>query len=241
MRPRWAVELCRFRGTEVWLDASWIVLLPLATWSLAVGYFPEHYPVFGVVLDWFLGLAGATGLCVAVALHEAVHLLVRPRGAKRPCTVIVHLVGGIPCEATSFSGRSGLWAIAAGPPSSLILAALTFWAALNAGPFSRPLEALLGYLAIVNVLLAVMHSVPAWPFDAGRLLACALPRVGGMVRALGAVASIGLLLLGGREVIVDRSGLLGAWIAIVGVLVAWALYEPTGVKKFTRFPSGSRK
>jgi hypothetical protein len=35
---------------------------------------------------------------------------------------------------------------------------MTFWAALNAGPFSRSFEALLGYLAIVNVLLAVVHQ-----------------------------------------------------------------------------------
>ena len=230
MRPRWAVQLCSFCGTEVWLDASWIVLLPLVTWALAVGYFPEHYPVFGVVLDWLLGLAGAAGLCVAVALHEAMHLMVQPRGSKSSCIVIVHLVGGAPFGATSCGCGTHLWAVAAGPPASLILAAVTFWAALNAGPFSRPLEALLGYLAIVNVLLAAVHSVPAWPFDAGRLLGYVLPRLGvsntlaaRIVRALGAVVSVGLILLGGRGVMVDRSGLLGAWIAIVGALVAWAL------------------
>ncbi len=230
MRPRWAVQLCTFRGVDVWLDGSWVVLLPFAAWSLAIGYFPEHYPVFGVVLDWLIGLAGAAGLCVAVALHEAVHLLVQPRGVKPTCTLIVHLFGSAPSGLPGCGVGNDLWALAAGPLASLIVAAVTFWAALNVGPFSRPLEALLGYLAIVNVLLALVHCVPAWPFDAGRLLCCALARLGvstilagRIVRGLGACVSIGLILLGGWQMIVGGSRLLGSWMAIVGALVAWAL------------------
>jgi len=196
MEPRWGVQLCTFRGTEVWLDASWLVVLPFIVWSLAVGYFPENYPVFGVALNWLMGLAGAAGLFVAVLLHEATHLLIRQRGGKPRCTLIVHIVGGVPCGSGGGGGRKDFWAMAAGPPASLTLAAVTFWAALNAGPFSRPLEALLGYLAVVNVLLAALHSVPVWPFDAGRLVACALPRVGvssvlaaRIARALGALTA----------------------------------------------------
>jgi Zn-dependent protease len=241
MRPRWAVQLCTFRGTGVWLDCSWIVLVPCAAWSLAVGYFPEHYPVFGVVLDWLLGLAGAAGLCVAVALHEVVHLLVQARGATRSCTVIVYLVGSTPSGTARWGDGTDLSALAAGPLVSLLVAAAAFWAALNAGPFSRPLEALLGYLAMVNMLLAVVHSVPAWPFDAGRLLGCMLQRFGvsyilaaRIVTALAAVISVGLIVLGGRQVIVARSAMLGAWTAIIGALVAWALATEQLRQKTTR-------
>ena len=46
-RQSWAVRLGTVGVTEVWLDATWIVVLPLAAWSLAVVYFPENYPVFG--------------------------------------------------------------------------------------------------------------------------------------------------------------------------------------------------
>jgi Zn-dependent protease len=230
MRPHRAVQLCTFRGTEVWFDASWIVLLPFATWSLAVGYFPEQYPVFGAVLNLLLGLAGAAGLCVSVLVHEAVHLLVQQPCEKPLCTVVVHVVGSVSCQACAGGHRTHLWAIAAGPPASLILAAVTFWAALNAGPFSRPLEALLGYLAIVNVLLAALHSIPAWPLDAGRLIGRALPRLGvpsvlaeRIVSALGVLVSCGLILLGGWQMVAFGSRLLGIWIAIVGALLAWAL------------------
>jgi Zn-dependent protease len=232
MEPRWAIHLCRFRDTEVWLDASWLVLLPFIAWSLAVGYFPEHYPVFSVVVDWLMGLAAAAASLVAVLLHEAAHLLIQPRGAQPFCTLTVHVVGGMPCGGGGCCGgdRTGFRAIAAGPGVSLILAAVTFWAALNAGPFSRPLEALLGYLAIVNVLLALLHSIPAWPFDAGRLVACALARLGTssilaarVAKMLGGLAAIGLLLLGAWQVIGVGSRLLGAWIAIGGLLVAYAI------------------
>jgi Zn-dependent protease len=226
-RPRLAVQLCTFRGTQVWLDASWVVVLPFAVWSLAVGYVPEHYPVFGAVLSWLTGLAGAAGLLAAVLLHEAVHVLVEQRNARPRCAVIVHVVGSAPYPAC---GGGDVSALVAGPAASLVLSALTFWAALNTGPFSRPLEALMGYLALVNALLALAHCVPAWPFDAGRLVGSVLPRCGvpsvvaaGIVRTLGALVAFGLVLFGGWQIVVLGSRFIGVWIVAVGALIAWAL------------------
>jgi hypothetical protein len=182
------------------------------------------------VLNWVLGLAGAAGLCVLVLLHEAVHLLVQKGRAKPPCAVIVHVFGGVLCGPCGDGARTDFWVIAAGPPVNLILAAMTFLAALNAGPLSRPLEALLGYLAIVNVLIAVLHTVPAWPADAGCLVGCALVRFGvssavaaRIVGALGALAAFGLIILCGWQIIVLGARLLGAWSAIMGVLLARAI------------------
>ena len=226
-RPRLAVQLCTFRGAEVWLDVSWIVVVPFAVWSLAVSYVPEHYPVFGAVLSWLTGLVGAAGLLLAVLLHEAAHLLVEQRNAGPRRAFIVYVVGSAPYGG---GGRSDLLALVAGPAASLILAGVAFWAALNAGPFSRPLEALMGFLAIVNALLVLVHCVPAWPFDAGRLVACALARFGvpslvaeRSVRALGACVALALIVFGSWQAIVLGSRVLGVWIVLVGGLVAWAL------------------
>ena len=88
----------------------------------------------------------------------------------------------------------------------------------------------MGFLAIVNALLALVHCVPAWPFDAGRLVGCALPRLGvpspvaaRILRVLGALVAFGLILLGSWQMIVLGSRMLGLWIVFAGALVAWAL------------------
>ena len=81
---------------------------------------------------------------MAVLLHEAAHLLVEQRNAKPRRALIVHVIGSVPYAACSGRGPADFWANVAGPAASLVLSVLTFWAALNAGPFSRPVEALMG-------------------------------------------------------------------------------------------------
>jgi Zn-dependent protease len=103
---------------------------------------------------------------------------------------------------------------------------VTFWAALNVGPLSRPLEALLGYLAILNAALALLHALPAWPFDAGWLARAVLMRIGVKRRlagcvllALGAVAGCVLVLIGARQVLTTDDELFGTWTIMLGALV----------------------
>jgi Zn-dependent protease len=112
----------------------------------------------------------------------------------------------------------------------MLLAVAAFWGALNAGPLSRPLEALLGFLAIINALLAVLHGIPVAPFDAGVLLQVVLTRTGVkptaaqlLPVALGVLLASCLILLGLWQVASARGSLFGAWVAVVGALMLWAL------------------
>jgi Zn-dependent protease len=143
------------------------------------------------------------------------------------------IVGSVACSLDEADFRSAIAAIAAGPLASMLLAVAAFWGALNAGPSSRPLEALLGYLAIVNALLAVLHCLPVPPFDAGFVLRLVLVRIGtkpntahclGVV--LGAVVGSCLILMGIWQLGSARGGLFGAWVVLAGALVMWALREP---------------
>lgn len=39
-----SIKLGTFKGIEIGLDFSWILIFAWVTWSLATHYFPTHYP-----------------------------------------------------------------------------------------------------------------------------------------------------------------------------------------------------
>jgi Zn-dependent protease len=239
MRMCWAVQLGRFGATQLWLDASWVPVLPFATWSLAVVYFPQNYPVFAPLLDLALGVAGAAGLLASLLLHDTAHLLLARYFGLLPRTIMLNVPGSVayPVGEDCLRHRATVAIAAAGPLASILLASATFWGALNAGPLNRPLEALLGYLAVVNALLALLHLIPAWPFDAGWLLGWLLLRLGvkrsvaqRVLVALGLTVGSGWIVVGAWQFVSAPGGLLGPWVALGGALVIWALPTPASVR-----------
>ena len=73
------ITLFKLFGFEVRLDASWIIIAALVTWSLAVAVFPNEYRGLPVATYWWMGVAGALGLFVSIVLHELSHSLVATR------------------------------------------------------------------------------------------------------------------------------------------------------------------
>src|SRR5690606_10939269 len=83
-RRRWPmfeqrVSLFRILGFEVRIDASWLILAILVTWTLAVGLFPAWYPDLAANTYWWMGIVGALGLFVSIIFHELSHSLVARR------------------------------------------------------------------------------------------------------------------------------------------------------------------
>ena len=70
------ITLFKLFGFEVHLDASWIVIAALVTWSLAAAVFPSAYPALPQPVYWLMAVAGAFGLFGSIVLHELCHSLV---------------------------------------------------------------------------------------------------------------------------------------------------------------------
>ena len=70
------VTLFTLFGFDVRVDASWIILAGLITWSLATGVFPHAYQRLSPKAWWWMGAAGAVGLFASIVVHEFFHSLV---------------------------------------------------------------------------------------------------------------------------------------------------------------------
>ena len=164
-------------GFKVQVDASWLFLALLVTWSLAEGYFPELYPALSKSDHWWMGIAGAIGLFGSLIFHELSHSLVARRFDLRIRGITLFIFGGVAeLEDEPLTPRAEFFMAAAGPVASLFLA-LAFWAAsglARAAEAPLPAVAVGDYLATINGLLAAFNLIPAFPLDGGRVLRAAL-------------------------------------------------------------------
>ncbi|WP_142849016.1 site-2 protease family protein [Telmatospirillum sp. J64-1] len=173
------VTLFRLMGFAVRVDLSWLFLAVLITWSLAEGYFPQALPGLAPGAYWAMGLAGLVGLAFSIIVHEFAHSLVARRFSMPINGITLFIFGGVAEMEEEPSSPKGEFLMAIAGPLTSLAVALGFWgvvlgleAALGdpAQPGLHPAAAVAGYLAFINVILAVFNMVPAFPMDGGRVL-----------------------------------------------------------------------
>lgn len=213
-------------GIEVRLDWTLVLIAALLTFSLASGLLPASIPSltgFGAVV---LGLTGAVAFLGSILAHELGHSLVAEREGIRVKSVTLWLLGGLAeLSEEPRSARSEFRIAAAGPAVSIGLALVFGAAAFVLGPLHLAMGVLLGWLALVNGVLAVFNLLPAAPLDGGRILRAVLWHINGdRWRSLVTSARLGQLLalvLGAAAVWQFLSGFgAGIWTA----LLAWFIW-----------------
>ncbi|MGF1507467.1 MAG: site-2 protease family protein, partial [Anaerolineae bacterium] len=235
------------------LDWSWFLVLVLFSSSLAGGYFPARFSGWPGWLYWLTGIVTALGLFGSVLLHELGHSLVA-RGFGVPVTRIrLFIFGGVAEMGDEWPHAGSEFLIAiAGPVVSVLtgVAAFVGWALLRVGrgrdltmldmaipapaavlPGLLSLEALvgvLGYLAAINVVLAVFNMVPGFPLDGGRVLRSVVWGLTGSLRQatniaviIGRIVAFGFIGLGVVQ-IVTGSLVGGLWTIFIGIFMQGA-------------------
>jgi Zn-dependent protease/CBS domain-containing protein len=163
---RW--RLFRLLGIPISLDASWLIILALLTWTL-INLFQEAVPDLSVGTYVAMGLGAALAFFACIVLHELGHALVA-RAVGIPIRgITLFLFGGVAeMEDEPPSASSEFLMAVAGPAVSAVLAAL-FW--LLSGLVGAPAVVLpLRYLAGINLAVLIFNLVPAFPLDGGRVL-----------------------------------------------------------------------
>ena len=241
------LPLFRILGFQVKLDASWLILAVLVTWSLAAGYFPARYEGLSGPTYLWMGVAGALGLFASIVLHELSHSLVARRYGMQIRGITLFIFGGVAeMEDEPPTAKAEFLMAIAGPIASALLS-VAFDILGDFGQrlgMEAPIPAVLGYLAFINMLLAVFNLVPAFPLDGGRMLRAALWGWKGDLRwatriAANAGASFGIALIAfGLFNIVTGNLIGGIWFMLIGFFVRGAATGSYSQMQTRRFFQG---
>ena len=168
-----AIRIARIHGFEIKVDASWLLIAALIVWSLATAYFPVEFPDARTPALLVMAVAAMLGLFGSLIVHELAHAIVARRFGLRISGITLFLFGGVAeLQSEPVSGATEFWIAIAGPFASFCLA-LGFWfSALVSDIIGLPAAALsiFGYLAVINLVLALFNLLPAFPMDGGRVL-----------------------------------------------------------------------
>jgi len=222
------IQLFRIRGIPVRVDAGWLLIFGLVTWTLAAGYFPHVLPSRSTATYWLQGVAAALLLFGSVFLHELSHALAAVDQGVPVGGITLHVFGGVSqLDAEPPTPRAEALIAIVGPLTSFAIAGVCLIAdrAVDGSP---TFHALAGYLAVINVMVGVFNLIPGFPLDGGRILRATLwwwtGRLGDATRIAsrcGAVVAVLLIGVGGlRALTGDLIG--GLWLALIGLFLQQA-------------------
>ncbi|MHB9091687.1 MAG: site-2 protease family protein, partial [Chloroflexota bacterium] len=215
--------LGKIRGIEIGVHFTWLIVFALVTVSLALGYFPQNFPELSSTTDWLLGAAAALLLFASVLVHELSHSFVAQSKGIAVRGITLFIFGGVSnIQGEPHEARDELLIAAAGPVSSLVLG-LVFAGLMSVTQgASQTLTALLSYLAVINISLAIFNLIPGFPLDGGRVFRSIVWLVTGsfegatrIATAVGQVIAY-LFIFGGLLIAFSGSFLSGIWLAFIG-------------------------
>ncbi|MGE0601911.1 MAG: site-2 protease family protein [Dehalococcoidia bacterium] len=225
-------------GIRIEIHPTWFLILGFVAWSLSDGVFPAEYKSWSTAAYWIVGTISAVLLFITVLIHELAHALVAKRRGLDVPRITLFIFGGVShLQRQPSSAGEEFQIAAAGPATSILIAIVTGVLGLLLGGISEKLEAILYYLAFVNVLLGVFNILPGFPLDGGRVLrSIAWKRSGSFREATRVASSVGEffgygLIIVGFFLLLNGFVLDGVWIAFIGwFLLGAARNEASGVQ-----------
>jgi Zn-dependent protease len=168
---RWKVATVR--GIPLYVSSSWIWIAGLYIWMqysnlTGFGYSVQVSPGEAIVLSVFT----AALFFGSILIHEAAHAVMARRLDLPVRSVTLVFWGGATETRADARGPLGEFLVAfVGPASTLVLAGV-FWVAHNAT--SGVASGMIGYLAWLSLIFAVLNALPGFPLDGGRMLLAAV-------------------------------------------------------------------
>lgn len=213
-----AFNIGKLFGIQFRLHYTWFIIFVLVTVSLVA-------PNWLSLPQWVIGIVTSLLFFASVLAHELAHSLVARIYGIPVKSITLFILGGV-SQITREAARPGdeLKMAAAGPACSLVIGGLfglIWW--LTSGIVTFVAE-MAGWLAIINVVLAVFNLIPGFPLDGGRVFRSLLWRAtGNYSRSTRIATRVGqgigyLFILGGILIIffLRDAWFSGLWLAFIG-------------------------
>lgn len=216
-------RIARIAGINIEANVSWLVVVVLLAFSLAVTWFPSAAPRQSAATYWILGFIASLLLFASVLLHELAHSLVARARGLPVSSITLFIFGGVSNlqQEPQSPGVEFVMAIV-GPLTSLVIGAVSLFLGLAIGHNSPLVSATLNYLGIANLLLGVFNLIPGFPLDGGRVLRSILWKAtGSMQKATRWASLVGqavayLFILWGILQLFTGNFIGGLWIGFIG-------------------------
>jgi Zn-dependent protease/CBS domain-containing protein len=215
----WSFPLGRWWGMDIRIHTFFLLLLGVCMGYASMLQMSQWHGFLLWVLLFFAVVAREIGRAIAAVYHglQIRSILLLPIGG---------LMSFANAESVERSNELGVQIRMAlvGPLMSLSMAALCVLTIMGAVPqfnlLERPLitpSHLIRSFVWLNAFLGVLHFLPAYPLDAGRVLRSQFTRVEGHVQAARAAAGLGLMI----GVLAILTGILlpNLWLATAGFFI----------------------
>ena len=240
----------RIAGIEIGVHYSWPFAFLIITVFLGLSVFPGSYPQWATVTHWVMAAVAALALFASVLAHELAHSFVALAKGLRVRSITLFIFGGATNLAADTERPGDEFQVSvAGPLMSLLIGGLALFAWRSIAPVTpveaRPLDALIRYLALMNLGVGLFNLLPGLPLDGGRVLRSIFWQVTGKVDLATTVASragqvVGWLIVAyGIYLMISRGSILdGLWLALIGWFLAGS--ASSALRQTRRRPAANR-
>ena len=166
---RWQWKLGRFAGIDVYVHATFILLIGWVAYNYWLQY-----------REWsrvLVGILFIIALFVCVVLHEYGHALTARKYGIKTRDITLYPIGGVArLERIPDRPIQELWVALAGPAVNLVISVILIAYLLLTNDLTSILNLNLSQgsfierLTVVNVTLVLFNLIPAFPMDGGRVL-----------------------------------------------------------------------
>lgn len=221
------IKLFKVFGIQIGLHYSWLLIAVLIALSLA-GEFAATNSRWNQTVIWGMAIVTTLLFFATIVIHELSHAAIaKARGLPVKAITLFALGGVAQIEKEATDARTEFWMGIAGPITSAIIGSICLGVAVALGwtvtlTQQSPLAAMLGWLGVINIAMAVFNMVPGFPLDGGRVLRAIVWWItGDAARAIRIATGVGQLvafafILIGLFRFFNGAGFAGLWLTFIG-------------------------
>jgi Zn-dependent protease/CBS domain-containing protein len=180
----------RLFGIDIGINYSWFFLFGMITLSFWAQYSNEHpgWPSYAPIIA---ALATSAMFFLSLLAHEMSHSLLALAKGLPVHSITLFIFGGVSLiEKEAMNAATEFEVGVIGPISSFIISGIFFGLTLITDAGS-PLGAAFGWLAKINLFLAIFNMIPGYPLDGGRVLRAIVWAITGSVHRATRIAAAG--------------------------------------------------